>query len=57
MKIQYEIKKFDVTGGIENKINEAFKMDCTVYFINGRKKGNLSMAIRGKKVGTIKKGK
>ena len=49
--------KFDVTGGIKNKIREAMKMDCIVYFINGLDEGNLTKAIEGKKVGTIKKGK
>ena len=55
VSIDAENKKFDVTGGIENKIREALNMKCDVYFINGMKKGNLSMAIEGKKVGSVKK--
>ena len=54
IKIQWEKKKFDVTGGIKNKIEEALKMPCKVYFINGTKKGNLTKAIKGEKVGTVK---
>jgi isopentenyl phosphate kinase len=44
----------DVTGGINNKLKEAFKIAkyCDVYFINGKVKGNLDKAIRGEKVGT-----
>ncbi len=48
---------FDVTGGIKNKVEEAMKINCDVYFINGKIKGNLTKAIRGERVGTIKKGK
>ena len=44
--------KFDVTGGIENKLKEAFKLHCPVYFINGMVKGNLTKAIKGRKIGT-----
>ena len=48
------ISKFDVTGGIKNKIKEAIKIPCPVYFINGLIKGNLTKAIEGKKIGTRK---
>ncbi len=44
--------KFDVTGGIENKLKEAFKLHCPVYFINGMIKGNLTKAMKGGKIGT-----
>ncbi|HEC76021.1 MAG TPA: isopentenyl phosphate kinase family protein [Thermoplasmatales archaeon] len=44
---------YDVTGGIKNKVDQALKMNCTSYFINGRKKGYLRKAIIGEKVGTI----
>lgn len=54
IKFDWEEKKFDVTGGIKNKIDEALKMPCKVYFINGMKKGNLTKAIKDEKVGTIK---
>ncbi len=54
ISIDSSIKKFDVTGGIENKIGEAMNMRCRVYFINGFMRGNLSKAIEGKKVGSIK---
>jgi len=57
VEIEAMKKKFDVTGGIKNKIMEAMKMDCDVYFINGMVKGNLTKAIKGEKVGTIKKRK
>jgi len=55
VKIDAVQGKFDVTGGIKNKLEEALKMDCMVYFINGMKKGNLTKAIEGKKVGSMKK--
>lgn len=45
---------YDVTGGIKNKIEQALKMPCQVYFINGMIKGNLTKAIKGEKVGTRK---
>jgi len=45
---------FDVTGGIKNKIEEALKINCDVYFINGKKKGNIRKVISGQRVGTIK---
>jgi len=54
ISIESDKTKFDVTGGIRNKVKEALKMECPVYFINGMVKGNLSKAIEGKKVGTIK---
>jgi isopentenyl phosphate kinase len=55
-KIEIKASKgfFDVTGGIKNKIEEAMKIDCDVYFINGKIKGNLTKAIKGEKVGTVK---
>ena len=46
---------YDVTGGIKNKIEQALKMPCQVYFINGMIKGNLTKAIKGEKIGTRKK--
>ncbi|MEM2935298.1 MAG: acetylglutamate kinase, partial [Candidatus Thermoplasmatota archaeon] len=54
-KIKIKASKgfFDVTGGIKNKIEEAMKIDCDVYFINGKIKGNLTKAIKGK-IGTVK---
>ena len=52
--IEGGIEGIDVTGGIKNKVKEAKKMKCPVYFINGMVRGNLSKAIEGKKVGTIK---
>jgi len=55
--VKHGMEKIDVTGGIKNKIQEAMKMDCMVYFINGLVKGNLTKAIKGEKVGTIKKRK
>ena len=55
IKFNSKNKGFDVTGGIRNKIEEALKMHCPVYFINGMIKGNLKKAIEGKKVGTMKK--
>ena len=54
ISIEGETGKFDVTGGIKNKVEEALKMKCPVYFINGMVKGNLSKAIEGRKIGTIK---
>ncbi len=57
MEIEAFEGKFDVTGGIKNKIKEAMKMNCIVYFINGMKEGNLTKAIEGERVGTVKKGK
>jgi len=45
---------FDVTGGVKNKVEEAMKMKCPVYFINGMVRGNLTKAIEGKRVGTCK---
>ncbi|RLF45337.1 MAG: acetylglutamate kinase [Thermoplasmata archaeon] len=49
-----EAAKFDVTGGIKNKVEEALKISCPIYFINGGIKGNLTKAIKGERVGTRK---
>ncbi len=54
IKIEADTGKFDVTGGIRNKIEEALKMPCQVYFINGMVRGNIVKAIKGEKVGTVK---
>ena len=54
IKLYGKSKGFDVTGGIRNKIEEALKMHCPVYFINGMVRGNLKKAIEGEKVGTRK---
>ncbi|MEM1513393.1 MAG: isopentenyl phosphate kinase [Candidatus Thermoplasmatota archaeon] len=54
IKIKASEGFFDVTGGIKNKVEEAMKIDCDVYFINGKIKGNLTKAIKGIRVGTVK---
>ena len=54
IEIKVKEKEFDVTGGIRNKIEQALKMPCKVYFINGTKKGNLEKAVKGEKIGTRK---
>ena len=54
ISIEGKTGKFDVTGGIKNKIEEAMKMKCPVYFINGMTGGNLTKAIEGKRMGTYK---
>lgn len=53
VEFNQKIGIYDVTGGIKNKVEQALKMDCTCYFINGRKKGYLRKAIIGEKIGTI----
>ncbi|MBC7081167.1 MAG: isopentenyl phosphate kinase family protein [Thermoplasmatales archaeon] len=56
---KFEVKTsegiFDVTGGIKNKIKEAKKIDCDIYFINGKIRGNLTKAIKGERIGTMKR--
>jgi len=43
----------DVSGGMENKINEALKAKGKVYIINLRKPGMLKAVIAGKNPGTL----
>ena len=47
-----ETGTFDVTGGIHNKLVQAFKLPCPAWFINGTIRGNLTRALRGEQVGT-----
>jgi len=53
LSLRQEAAGIDVTGGVRNKIDEALKIPCPVYFINGMVKGNLTKAIKGERVGTI----
>lgn len=48
-------RSFDVTGGIHNKIEQAQKLNCTVFFINGTVPGNLTKVLNGIHVGTMMK--
>ncbi len=54
ISLQREAAGIDVTGGVKNKIEEAMKIPCPVYFINGLVKGNLTKAIKGERIGTRK---
>ncbi len=52
ISLRREVAGIDVTGGVRNKIDEALKISCPVYFINGMVRGNLTKAIKGERVGT-----
>ncbi|RLF45228.1 MAG: acetylglutamate kinase [Thermoplasmata archaeon] len=54
ISLRQEAAGIDVTGGVRNKIDEALKIPCPVYFINGMVRGNLTKAIKGERVGTRK---
>ena len=54
---QQPTEGYDVTGGMSEKVWMAFKMDCPVQVINGKKPGRLAQALKNEKtVGTIIQG-
>jgi isopentenyl phosphate kinase len=54
-KIDFEMNAIDVSGGLKNKIEQAFKMPCPVFFINGNVQGAIAKAVQGKAVGSVVK--
>ena len=53
IRYKSSLSKYDVTGGIDNKISQAFLIPCSSYFINGKVKMNLSKVISGENPGTL----
>ena len=52
-KVQSLLRKFDVTGGVQKKLDTGIQMNkagAEVFFLNGSKEGTLSAALEGERV-------